>query len=245
MDGYNSTRSLGQRLNEDGDCAASVYLLVLDGDTSSIFQLPHAGLTVIGRAPDADLRVQHSSVSRQHAAFTRDDEGVLRVADLGSHNGTRLNGEVISEPRTLGSGDIVSAGDVVMIVRFSTPITVARAAYGDAEWRRRLLEELERAIEFKRSLAVVAVLDASPTAVELMSKHLRLIDAVGTGESGQAFVLLPEVDRATACDLIGDALCAANELAPARAGLAMCPTDACDVDMILLVARAAARRAKP
>jgi pSer/pThr/pTyr-binding forkhead associated (FHA) protein len=88
MDGYDSTLSLGQRLNEDGDCAASVYLLVLDGDTSSIFQLPHAGLTVIGRAPDADLRVQHSSVSRQHAAFTRDDEGVLRVADLGSHNGT-------------------------------------------------------------------------------------------------------------------------------------------------------------
>jgi hypothetical protein len=132
-----------------------------------------------------------------------------------------LNGEVISEPRTLGSGDIVSVGDVVMIVRFSTPIAVARAAYGDVEWRRRLLEELERAIAFKCSLAAVAVLDASPAAVELMSKLLRLIDAVGTGEGGQAFVLLPEVDRATACDLIGDALCAANELAPARAGLAM------------------------
>jgi DNA-binding NtrC family response regulator len=214
----------------------SVYLLVVDNDSSSIFHLPHSGAVVIGRAPDVELRVQHASVSRRHATI-RIDDGTVRIADLGSHNGTRVNGELVSEARTLASGDVATVGDVVLVVHFSTPAVVARAAYAEAGWRRRLAEELVRAITFKRSLGVVVIQGA---AAGSLGANLRLIDVIGTSDDGQVLLLLPEVDREQAREIAEKAIA----LVPgARGGLAMCPTDACDADTILLAARSAARRA--
>ncbi|HEY5944455.1 MAG TPA: FHA domain-containing protein, partial [Kofleriaceae bacterium] len=163
------------RFGDDGG-PGTAYLLVVDNDTSSIFPLPHSGAVVIGRAPDVELRVQHASVSRRHATI-RIDDGTLRIADLGSHNGTRVNGEVVVDSRTLASGDVATVGDVVLVVHFSTPAVVARAAYAEAGWRRRLAEELVRAITFKRSLGVVAIQGASATS---LGANLRLIDVIGT-----------------------------------------------------------------
>jgi DNA-binding NtrC family response regulator len=213
-------------------------LLVVDNDTSSIFHLPHSGAVVIGRAPDVDLRVNHASVSRRHATL-RIDNGVVRIADLASHNGTRVNGEAVGEARVLASGDVATVGDVVLVLNFSAPATPARAPLGEAGWRRRLVEELERAITFKRTLGVVAVLGATPVA---LADSLRLIDVAATGDDGGVLLLLPEVDREGAREIIERALAA---VPGARAGLALCPTDAVDPDTILLEARTAARRARP
>ncbi|HEY5944465.1 MAG TPA: sigma-54 dependent transcriptional regulator, partial [Kofleriaceae bacterium] len=70
--------------------------------------------------------------------------------------------------------------------------------------------------------------------------NLRLIDVIGTSDDGQVLLLLPEVDREQAREIAEKAIA----LVPnAKAGLAMCPTDACDADTILLAARSAARRA--
>jgi DNA-binding NtrC family response regulator len=218
--------------------SGTAYLLVVDNDTSSIFHLPHSGAVVIGRAPDVDLRVNHASVSRRHATV-RIDNGVVRIADLASHNGTRVNGESVGEARVLASGDVATVGDVVLVLNFSAPATPARAALGEAGWRRRLVEELERAITFKRTLAVVAVLGATPVA---LADSLRLIDVAATGDDGGVLLLLPEVDREGAREIVERALAA---VPGARAGLAVCPTDAVDPDTILLEARTAARRARP
>jgi two-component system response regulator AtoC len=244
MGSVDQTASRIGRLGDDGTGPGTAYLLVVDNDTSSIFHLPRSGAVVIGRAPEVELRVQHASVSRRHATI-RVDDGVLRVADLGSHNGTRVNGEPVAEARALASGDVVTVGDVVCVVHFSAPAVVARAAHAEAAWRRRLVEELERAITFKRALAVVAVLDASPAAAAAIAAELRLIDAVGAGDDGSTLVLLPEVDRAAARAIVELAIAAVPAIAPVRAGLAVCPTDACDADTILLAARTAARRARP
>ncbi|HEY5927111.1 MAG TPA: sigma-54 dependent transcriptional regulator, partial [Kofleriaceae bacterium] len=73
-----------------------------------------------------------------------------------------------------------------------------------------------------------------------LGTSLRLIDVIGTSDDGQVLMLLPEVDREQAREIAEKALA----LVPsARGGLAMCPTDACDADTILLAARSAARRA--
>jgi DNA-binding NtrC family response regulator len=232
------TASRLARYGDDGGGPGTAYLLVVDSDSSSIVHLPHSGAIVIGRAPEAEVRVQHASVSRRHATI-RIDDGTLRIADLGSHNGTRVNGELVTESRTLASGDVVTVGDVVLVVQFSTPAIVARAAYAEAGWRRRLAEELVRAITFKRSLGVVVVQGAPAAA---LGEGMRLIDVLGTGEDGQVLLLLPEVDREQAREIAERALALVPD---ARAGLAMCPTDACDADTILLAARSAARRAQP
>jgi DNA-binding NtrC family response regulator len=230
-----ATASRLARFSDGDDGPGFVYLLVVDNDTSSIFHLPRRGTVVIGRGGEAELRVQHASVSRRHATIVV-DEGIVRIADLGSHNGTRVNGEVVMASRVLASGDVATVGDVVLVVHFSTPALVTRTAYPEAGWRRRLAEELVRAITFKRSL-VVAVVDG--VTIEELSA-LRLIDVVGTADDrGHVLVLLPDTSRDEARQII------ASVVAPnGRAGLAECPTDACDADTILLAARTAMRRAE-
>lgn len=238
MGSVDQTASRLVSFERDAGAPGTAYLLVVDNDTSSIFHLPRAGAVVIGRAPEVELRVSHASVSRRHATI-RIDDGVVRIADLGSHNGTRVNGEPVSEARALASGDVATVGDVVLVLHFSAPTTPARASYGEAGWRRRLVEELERAITAKRTLGVVAVLGATPGA---LADALRLIDVVGTGDDGQVLLLLPEADRDEARAIASRAVAA---VPGARAGLALCPDDAVDADTILLEARAAARRAQP
>ncbi len=48
-------------------------------------------LVVVGRKDDCDLRLDHKSVSKQHCVIARTD-GMLFLRDLGSTNGTRVNG---------------------------------------------------------------------------------------------------------------------------------------------------------
>ena len=236
---------MGERPGSEPSGAANAYLLVVMNDSSSIFHLPRAGAVVIGRSSEYDLQLNHASVSRRHATI-RIEDGAMRVADLESHNGTRVNGELVQESRTLASGDVVTVGDVVLVVHVSNPPVVSRATYAEAGWRRRLAEEIDRAITFHRSLGVLALVGLDPAAIASVAAALRLIDVVGEGTDGHALVLMPEIDREQARALAEKIVTAARELAPGlRAGLAMCPTDACDADTILLAARKAARQAGP
>ncbi|WP_093522326.1 FHA domain-containing protein [Stigmatella erecta] len=65
---------------------------------------------VVGRSKDAAICIQDSSVSRNHILLRRDDSG-WRVSDLGSGNGTLVNGEQITDEVPLGNGDIITLGD--------------------------------------------------------------------------------------------------------------------------------------
>ena len=116
-DSVEQTASRLARYGDDTSGPGSAYLLVVDNDKSLIFHLTHSGAVVIGRAPDVELRVQHASVSRRHATI-RIDDGTVRIADLGSHNGTRVNGERVVDSHTLASGDVATVGDFVIVVHF-------------------------------------------------------------------------------------------------------------------------------
>src|SRR5215469_8747548 len=62
----------------------------------------------IGRAPDNDLVITHAPVSWHHAEL-RNEAGACRIVDLGSSNGTFVNGEPVTDA-VLSEGDIVSFG---------------------------------------------------------------------------------------------------------------------------------------
>ena len=64
---------------------------------------------VIGRSSSCDIHVPDSEMSRRHAEVSRHDGGVV-VRDLGSTNGTRVNGSMISAPTTVAAGDVIAAG---------------------------------------------------------------------------------------------------------------------------------------
>ena len=76
---------------------------------------------VIGRAPEVGIHIDHPDVSRHHVVF-RFIEGALTVMDLGSTNGTEVNGRELTErvPVTLMPGDIIQVGPPELQFRVET-----------------------------------------------------------------------------------------------------------------------------
>lgn len=79
------------------------------------------GVHIIGRSPDAAVRVDDSGVSRQHARITL-GAGVATLEDLGSKNGTVLNGEAIAGAAGLCDGSLIVLGTVVLRFRVIEPL---------------------------------------------------------------------------------------------------------------------------
>ncbi len=117
--------------------------LVTFGKSGARKALPlESASTVIGRKPDADLRIPLADISRAHCEFSLSDSGAT-LRDLGSSNGTFVNGERITE-RPLKPGDLVKIGPVTFVVQIDgQPETIspamlaphaarARGAPGDA-----------------------------------------------------------------------------------------------------------------
>jgi FHA domain-containing protein/uncharacterized protein DUF1707 len=72
--------------------------------------------TTIGRSTDCDCLLTHPSVSRRHAELRRTGEH-WRLRDLGSRNGTRLNGIRVTEEVEARPGDQVSFGGMRFTLR--------------------------------------------------------------------------------------------------------------------------------
>ncbi|MBR5259814.1 MAG: FHA domain-containing protein [Eggerthellaceae bacterium] len=76
------------------------------------------GPIIVGRSPGADIVIGAGYVSARHARFTLMGQNLF-VEDLGSTNGTAVNGRPISSPTALKNKDAVAIGDVVIRVRFA------------------------------------------------------------------------------------------------------------------------------
>jgi ABC-type multidrug transport system ATPase subunit/predicted component of type VI protein secretion system len=74
---------------------------------------------VLGREPGVDIQIDSPGVSRRHARLFQQD-GSYFIADLGSSNGTFLNGERLSGPRRLQPGDEITLGQSVRL-EFQAP----------------------------------------------------------------------------------------------------------------------------
>ncbi|HLL87946.1 MAG TPA: FHA domain-containing protein, partial [Tepidisphaeraceae bacterium] len=72
-------------------------------------------ITVIGRREDCDLRIPLGDISRKHCRLIRDDDAV-RLEDLGSSNGSFVNGQRVQEA-VVQPGDTISVGPVNFVVQ--------------------------------------------------------------------------------------------------------------------------------
>jgi pSer/pThr/pTyr-binding forkhead associated (FHA) protein len=72
------------------------------------------GDTVIGRDPESHICTDEPSVSRRHAAISTSADGAM-FRDLGSRNGTFVDGRRIAGPAPLADGAVMSIGRVALL----------------------------------------------------------------------------------------------------------------------------------
>jgi Protein of unknown function (DUF3662)/Inner membrane component of T3SS, cytoplasmic domain len=89
-------------------------------------RIPVSGAPIrIGRAPECELVLKDSLVSRRHARLHARN-GVFVLTDLGSTNGTRVNGHRVTE-LVLGAGDRIEIGDTKVVIEAAAAGTGARS----------------------------------------------------------------------------------------------------------------------
>lgn len=71
---------------------------------------------VLGRAPDVDFTLEDSNASRRHSRVLAEGDGYV-IEDLGSRNGTWVNGARVVQRQALRDGDVVRIGGTEMIFR--------------------------------------------------------------------------------------------------------------------------------
>ncbi len=224
-------------LPEPRSTGGPLYLLVLSGTAARAVPLPGDGEFVIGRAADAAVRLDEAAVSRQHAAINV-RAGQASVRDLGSHNGTFVDGKRVTGEVALHPGAVIEVCKTQLVVHGGAQ---ARAHIRDVDaMRARIADEVDRASLQARPFAVAVVRGTEPgdQALVAVAAELRGIDRAVAVDPGELVILLPEVDGGEAAALAARLVAAAGPCA--RAGYAVFGRDADDADALIAAARAAA-----
>ncbi len=85
--------------------------LTVDGRTIPVT----SGRVVVGRSRECDVRIDDGNVSRRHFELLQESPTSWAVADLGSTNGTEVNGQRVSGRKRLDDGDRISAGGTELV----------------------------------------------------------------------------------------------------------------------------------
>lgn len=104
------------------------------------FPIPENGEILIGRASDLDLVLVEDMVSRKHAKLVV-DEGRMNLTDLGSTNGTFVNGEKIKR-HDIGENDRVLIGTSILKVIPQSAMAMDEEARRDRAVVKEMMEEL-------------------------------------------------------------------------------------------------------
>lgn len=91
-------------------------IVVVRSDSQAGLDFTVVDAVVVGRSPKADIVLDDPYASEFHLRLTHKD-GKLTLTDLGSTNGTYVNGRRVSTPVDLSRGDAVQVGKTVMEVR--------------------------------------------------------------------------------------------------------------------------------
>ncbi|HEY7563703.1 MAG TPA: FHA domain-containing protein [Acidimicrobiia bacterium] len=108
-------RHLGVSRGDTGRKTAN-RVTVVRSDTQAGLSFNVTGATVLGRSDQSDVILEDPYASEFHLRLVALD-GTLTVSDLGSTNGTYVNGRRITTPTNLRRGDALQVGKTVMEVR--------------------------------------------------------------------------------------------------------------------------------
>ena len=245
MDAADSHITVQASGDEATVCAGEPHLLVFGSERAPLFRLAMDGSYVIGRAAEADIVVTDHSVSRKHAVLAL-AAGRARLRDLGSVNGTRVNGQRVTEPLDLRVGDVISVGSVQIVFQRmgrerGRPDLLTWQAFEQC-----LRAEVERSLPALRPLSLLLAHVSEPWTKDLWGpfvSSLRTMDALALHDDHTLAILLPEIS-------VMEARLPAHRLLqllqekgmPARVGAAGFPEDASDASALLEAAGVALDR---
>ncbi|MFK8908049.1 FHA domain-containing protein, partial [Streptomyces sp. YS-3] len=107
---------------EEHEEAVRARLCVVAGPDAGGVHLLHGGQIRVGRSADADVPLDDPDVSRLHCAVTVGEGGRVSVADLGSTNGTRVDGAPVGQhPVRLPVGALLRLGESALRLSTGAP----------------------------------------------------------------------------------------------------------------------------
>ncbi len=248
--------------DDAADDALRARLVVYSDDGpdagTRLIDIPVGAEVTFGRTRTATVFIDSERVSRLHARIRR-DESVLTIEDLGSRNGTRVNGARIAGPTALASGDEISIGPVTALVNLTTRAPRRVSVGSSSYFEERLAAEVSRGRAYNRRLALIMLriegsADATDATIARVAAELRPMDIVAEYGPDELALLLvelsaPEAEEAAAriarvASGVDDAGHTPGEPISVRLGLALFPDHASAAGKLLSRARDALRLAR-
>ncbi|HSN25611.1 MAG TPA: FHA domain-containing protein, partial [Kofleriaceae bacterium] len=240
------TQEAGTALAAHAGPHAFLAIYIEGGDRSSrIVDLPDGVDVTFGRSRGATINVESEKVSRMHARVRRTGD-TIEVEDLGSRNGTRVNGEKIEGPRRVAHGDEIQVGSILAVVGVASGLRRSSPVADDIAGEARLTAEVDRSVRYHRPLTVGLVRCANDAAIDAIARALRPMDMIAEDAGDDYLLILPELGRSEGHAAVERALDFARASgADARVSSALCPDDGTSVEMLISQLRAGLRTPRP
>jgi serine phosphatase RsbU (regulator of sigma subunit) len=155
------------------------------------------GVYILGRSVDCDLVINDTTVSRKHARIEISGDKTIMLTDLGSHNGTVVNGRKISKPLPIHHSDVILLGRIEIQV---TEKETASTCDGSLK-----ITELPGELTYATRLPVEKALRPLPTTIIDSPGVLKSISEMGK------MLILPGPEE----EMFGKALELLREVLPA------------------------------
>jgi len=228
------------------DAAHAFVVLHIEGeDRSRVLDLPDGVDVTFGRSRGATVTIDSEKVSRMHARIRRTGD-LIEVEDLGSRNGTRVNGERIDAIVRVTNGDEISIGSIHAVVGMTSGLRRTSPIADDARGEARLVAEVDRSVRYHRPLTVGLIRCGNDAVVDAMARSLRPMDLMAEDAGDDYLVILPELGRDegdTAMDRLLDFARGAG--VTARSATAQCPEDGTTVESLIGAVRQSLRTGRP
>ena len=95
-----------------------IFLDIITDNVQNQIKTRITSSLIFGRSDTCDICIDDVKLSRQHFAFETQGNGDITICDLGSTNGTYINGMRVAQPIVLKPGDVVAAGLTKIKVKF-------------------------------------------------------------------------------------------------------------------------------
>lgn len=152
------------------------------------------GKYIIGRSSECNLVINDSTVSRKHAQIEIEDEVTINLTDLGSHNGTAVNDQRITDTVNLQPNDIISFGQVEFKITLSDSREISQSYVSVNDFEHNLTSATLLPIKEALQPLPAKVID-NPQVFQALSEMGKMLILPSSGEEmfDKALQLLQEI----------------------------------------------------